>query len=123
MFDLEVNDFKEKEQKYQERIAELEAQENATKTLIGMRDAAWESAFNQAITIAEMAVLTLPNRDLVEGMIEGIKKPSDFRTVSDFTTESERGGTGGVKMTRYHSCIVWEVRPWWSKIQSAQPSL
>ena len=25
LFDLEVNDFKEKEQKYQERIAELEA--------------------------------------------------------------------------------------------------
>ena len=46
LFDLEVNDFKEKELKYQERIAESEAQENATKTLIGMRDAAWESAFN-----------------------------------------------------------------------------
>ena len=84
LFDLEVNDFKEKEQKYLARIAELEAQENATKTLIGMRDAAWESAFNQAITIAKMAVLTQnsPVKDSVEGMIEGIKKPSDLRTVS-----------------------------------------
>lgn len=85
LFDLEVNDFKKKEQKNLARIAELEAQEIATKTLIGMRDAAWESAFNQAITIAKMAVLTQnsPNRDLVEGMIEGIKKPSDLRTVSE----------------------------------------
>ena len=44
LFDLEVNDlkadFKKKEQEYLARIAELEAQENATKTLIGMRDAA-----------------------------------------------------------------------------------
>ena len=84
LFDLEVNDFKKKEQKYLARIAELEAQENATKTLVGMRDAAWESAFNQAITIAKMAVLTQnsPNNDLVEEMIKGIKKPSDLRTVS-----------------------------------------
>ena len=88
LFDLEVNDlkadFKKKEQKYLARIAELEAQENATKTLIGMRDAAWESAFNQAITIAKMAVLThnSPIKDSVEGLIKGIEKPSDLRTVS-----------------------------------------
>ena len=88
LFDLEVNElksaFKEKEQKYLARIAELEAQENATKTLVGMRDAAWESAFNQAITIAKMAVLThnSPIKDSVEGMIKGIEKPSDLRTVS-----------------------------------------
>ena len=49
-----------------------------------MRDAAWESAFNQAITIAKMAVLTQnsPIKDSVEGMIKGIEKPSDLRTVS-----------------------------------------
>ena len=88
LFDLEVSDFKSKEETYLQKIRDLEAQENATKTLIGMRDAAWESAFTQIKQIAKMALLAHPNKDVVEGMIDNIKTPTELGQGSVSVSES-----------------------------------
>ena len=89
LYDLEVNDFKAKEETYLQKIRDLEAQENATKTLIGMRDAAWESAFTQIKQIAKMALLAHPNKDIVEGMINNIKTPTELGQCSVSVSESQ----------------------------------
>ena len=75
----------------EDKIATLKKKEQVMKNVMGMRDVAWKSAYEQALMIAKVAGLLAkskaPEFD-VEPMIEKINFPTDLSSILNDSAES-----------------------------------
>lgn len=91
LYDRELRDAKEIQEGLRDKIATLTKKEQVMTNVMGMRDVAWKSAYEQALTIAKVAGLLAkskaPEFD-VGSMIKQINFPTDLTSILNDSAES-----------------------------------